>query len=91
MDAFLQRLSTPVVIIPFFCFVTFSIYNRLTKAKIPEGVPWIGKDTSKMFAGTRVSIAALTDVKKWLEIGYDQVFLHLPQFRLYNVVANEAA
>ena len=91
MDAFLQRLSTPAVIIPSLLFVIFSIYNRLTKVEIPEGVPWIGKDTSKMFAGTRTSVAALKDVKKWLEVGYDQVFLQLLQFQLHIVVANEVS
>ena len=78
MEAFLQRLSTPSVAIPLLLFIIFSVYNRLTKHNIPKGVPWIGKDTSKMFAGTRASIAGLKDVKKWLEVGYDQVFLHLP-------------
>ena len=73
MEAFLQRLSTPSVAILFLLFVAISVYNRLTKYNIPKGVPWIGKDTSKMFAGTRASIAGLKDVKKWLEAGYDQV------------------
>ena len=90
MDAFLQRLSTPAVAITFLLFVIFSVYNRLTNvSNIPRGVPWIGKDTSKMFAGTRASIAGFKDVRKWLEIGYDKVFLHFLQFPLCIVVANE--
>ena len=89
MEAFFQLLSTPSVAIPFLLFVTFSVHNRLTRYNIPKGVPWIGKDTSKVFAGTRASIAGLKDVKKWLEAGYEQVFLHLLQTQSHVVLANE--
>ena len=91
MDAFLQRLLTPAVATPFLIFVIFSVYDRLTRYNIPKGVPWIGKDTSKIFAGTRASIAGLKDVKKWLEVGYDQVYLHLLQTPIQVVVANESS
>ena len=90
MDAFLQRLSTPAVAIPFLLFVIYSVYYRLTNvSNIPEGVPWIGKDTSKRFAGTKASIAGFSDVRKWLEAGYDKVSLHFLQLPLSIVVANE--
>ena len=90
MDGFLQRLSTPAVAIPFLLLVIFSVYNRLTDvSNIPGGVPWIGKDTSKMFASTRASIAGFNSVRKWLEVGYDKVLLHFLQFPLCIVIANE--
>ena len=80
MDGFLQRLSTPAVAIPSLLLLIFSVYNRLANvSNIPRGVPWIGKDTSKMFAGIRASIAGFTNVGKWLEVGYDKVFLHFLQ------------
>ena len=90
MDGFLERLSTPAITIPLFLLVIFSVYNRLTNVSvIPGGVPWIGKDTSKMFAGTRASIAGFNNVRKWLEVGYDKVILHFLQFPLCIVIANE--
>ena len=77
MDDFLERLSTPAVAVPLLLFVLFSVYNRLTTvSNIPERVPWIGKDTSKIFASTRASIAGFNNARKWLEDGYDKVFLH---------------
>ena len=90
MDGFVQRLSTPTVAIPLLLLVIFFVYNRLTNvSNVPGGVPWIGKDTSKMFASTRASIAGFKNVRKWLEVGYHKVFLHFLQFPLCIVSANE--
>ena len=74
MDAILQRLSNPAVTIPILLLVVCSVYNRLTaQSNIPEGIPWIGKDSSKLFAGTRTLLASFTSVREWLELGYHKV------------------
>ena len=89
MDGFLQHLSSPAVALSLVLFVIFSICNRLTNVStITGGVPWIGKDTSKTFAGTRASIAGFNYFRKWLENGYDKVLPHFLQLPSY-VSANE--
>ena len=74
MDALLQHLQNPAIAIPILLFIVCSVYNRLTAvSNIPKGVPWVGKDSSKLFADTRASLASFGSVTKWLEIGYETV------------------
>ena len=74
MDALIQRLPSPLIAIPLLVLIASSLYNRLTAlSKVPEGVPWVGKDPSKFFAGTRAFLASFTGVREWLASGYDKV------------------
>ena len=74
MDAFTQRLSSPAVVFPVLLLVVYSVYNRLTAvSNIPAGLPWIGKDSSKWFANTRVNLASFTRCREYLEAGYKKV------------------
>ncbi|KAL9135843.1 MAG: hypothetical protein Q9175_002948 [Cornicularia normoerica] len=73
MDALLHRLSSPTVALPILLFVVFSVYNRLTAvSNIPAGLPWVGKDSSNLFANTRAKLASFTNVREWLEVGYNK-------------------
>lgn len=81
MDTLLQRLQSPAVAVPIILFIIYSIYNRLTAVpNIPEGVPWIGKDPSKLFADTRAFLASFGNGREWLRIGYEKV--HSPLLSL---------
>lgn len=81
MDTLLQRLQSPAVAVAIILFIIYSIYNRLTAVpSIPEGVPWIGKDSSKLFAETRAFLASFGNVTEWLEIRYEKV--HSPLLSL---------
>ena len=74
MNALLERLSNPAVSIPVLILLTYSLYHRLSAvSRVPEGVPWIGKDSSKLFADTRAFLASFNAVKDWLAVGYDKV------------------
>ena len=77
MEALLQRLSSPAVSIPILILLTYSLYHRLNAvSKVPEGVPWVGKDPSKLFADTRAFLASFNAVKGWLAVGYAKVPSH---------------
>lgn len=74
MDALLQRLSSPAIAIPILAFVVCSVYKRLNAPSIiPQGVPWVGRDSSKLFADTRAFLSSFYGGKEWLEAGYEQV------------------
>ena len=74
MDALLQPLSSPAVALPVLFLVLYSVYSRFTSVYIvPVGLPWVGKDSSKLFADTRATLASFGNVKEWLEIGYNKV------------------
>lgn len=74
MEALLQRLSSPTVALPILFLVIYSIYNRLTAvSSLPAGLPWIGKDSGKIFADTRANLASFSSVRDWLEVGYNKV------------------
>lgn len=74
MDALIERLSNPTVAIIVALLVTYSIYSRLmATAAVPAGVPWIGKDSSKLFAETRATFASFNNVREWLGEGYEKV------------------
>lgn len=36
-------------------------------------LPWVGKDDSKSFAGTRATLSSISNVKNWLAEGYQKV------------------
>lgn len=75
MDALFQLLSNPAVALLILLLVVYSVYNRLTAvSNIPAGIPWIGKDPSKLFADTRANLASFSNVREWLEVGYKKVY-----------------
>jgi hypothetical protein len=50
------------------------IYSYATSCKsLPLSIPWIGKDSRKLFAETRAHLTSFTKVKQWLQEGYDKV------------------
>ena len=74
MEILLERLSNPTVAIPILLLVLHSIYGRLTStSSVPAGVPWVGKDSNKLFAETRATFGSFNNVRKWLEEGYQKV------------------
>ena len=71
METLLQRLSSPTVALPILFLVVYSVYNRLTTVSNKSAcLPWIGKNSSKVFADTRANLASFSSVKEWLEIIY---------------------
>lgn len=83
MDALLQHLSSLTVAIPILVLAVCSVYKRLTAVSLlPEGVPWVGRESSKLFADTRAILASFNRGREWLETGYNQVDSPLLLFRL---------
>jgi hypothetical protein len=85
MDALLDRVSAPAVIASLALFLFYALYASITsKSEVPSDLPWIGKDSSKLFAETRASFSSFGNVRKWLGEGYEKVsprdcqFLRLP-------------
>ena len=77
MDALLERLSNPIVLLPIAVLILYIIYNRLNaKSRVPAGLPWIGRDASKLFSESRAALSSFRNVRQWLNQGYERV----PQF-----------
>lgn len=73
MDTLLERPSNPSITVPLVLLVTYAIYNRLhVSPSIPSELPWVGRDPSKLFSQTRVSLASLTNYRQWLNEGYQK-------------------
>jgi hypothetical protein len=67
-DAFMNHF---IAVGPLFFFIFYIAYGQLTyKPQIPSNIPWIGKDSSKLFAETRAMIPIFGNVRKWLAEGY---------------------
>jgi len=74
MDALVERLSHPSYAVPISLLIVYSVYTRLTSTStVPSGLPWVGKDSSKLFADTRATFASFSNVRKWLGEGYEKV------------------
>ena len=43
-----------------------------SKQEYPS-LPWVGRDDSKAFAGTRATLTSISNVKNWLAEGYQKV------------------
>lgn len=70
----MDRLSSPLVWMPLLSIVISIIYYRITaKAPLPKSLPWIGEDSSKMFAGTRARLMSFNNVRQLLNEGYNKV------------------
>lgn len=63
---------------PVFAFAIVSVLLLLvakaasSKQEYPS-LPWVGKDDSKSFAGTRATFSSISNVKNWLAEGYQKV------------------
>ena len=77
-DSLLQLLSHRGILYPL-CFVVVAwFYSRVTSCKsLPEEIPWVGKDSRKLFAETRAHFTSFTKVRQWLGEGYAKVCLEM--------------
>ena len=74
MDALLERLQSHPVISTLACLVLYSFYTRLTaKSLVPEGLPWVGKQSNRFLSETWASLASFGNVPNWLGEGYEKV------------------
>lgn len=76
MDALIQRISHPSWAIPIALSIVSLLYSRIKSAStLPSGLPWVGKDSSLLFADTRATFASFSNVRKWLGEGYEKACL----------------
>ena len=74
MEAVLDRFLNPAIAFPLVLLVSHLIYIRLNaKPDVPPELPWIGRDPSKWFSKTRASLASFSNVRQWLNEGYEKV------------------
>lgn len=74
MDVLAERFTNPAVAIPIVVLVLYFVYNRFTAGEaVPAGLPWVGKDPSKLFAETRAALQSFNCVRDWLNEGYEKV------------------
>ena len=74
MEELIARLANPSVAGPLVLFIFYILYTQFTsKSTLPSDLPWIGKDSSKLFAETRASLRSFNNVRQWLGEGYEKV------------------
>lgn len=75
LDAIVRSLMNPAIFLPLFFVTVSTVYTSLTaRAPLPTCIPWIGKDSNRLFAETRAHLSSFTQVKQWLQEGYEKVF-----------------
>lgn len=73
MEALIERLSNPLVFVPLLFILVSILHSYLTGEKeVPPSLPWIGKESNKLFAETRAHLASFTKVRQWLTEGYER-------------------
>ena len=73
MDALIERLSKPLVFVPLLLVVISILYSQLTaKKEVPPELPWVGKESNKLFAGTRAHFLSFIKAQQWLTEGYER-------------------
>jgi len=73
MDGLAERLSNPLVFFPIILVIVSVIYSQCTAGEdLPHNLPWIGKESNRLFAETRAHFASFTKVRQWLNEGYEK-------------------
>ena len=73
--AFAERLIALFIVGPLFLLISHILYAQLTyKTEIPSNLPWVGKNSSKLFAERRAAIQSFANTRKWLAEGYEKVY-----------------
>src|SRR6266498_1302995 len=76
MEALSERLTNPAIAAPLIFFICYVIYSKATsKSPVPSDLPWIGRDSSKLFSETRAAFNSFSNFRKWLAEGYEKVRL----------------
>jgi hypothetical protein len=77
-----ERLSSSLIWVPVLFAVVSLVYSRvIARSTTPKNLPWIGKEPGKLFAETRAHFSSFSNVRQWLNEGYEKVIgltvLHL--------------
>jgi hypothetical protein len=77
-NAVMERLSSPFVWTPLLFIIISMLYSRLTaRLPLPAELPWIGKNSTKIFAETRAHLTSFNNVRQWLNEGYNKVWSYV--------------
>ena len=70
----LAPMTLPIIITSLCLFVIIQLFFSLSaETKTPENVPWLGKDSRKIFAESRAHFSSFVDYRKWITDGYENV------------------
>ena len=72
MFALLERLSSPFIYGPLLFLAISWIYSRNGRVVVPADLPWVGKDSTKLFSETRANLSSFSNVRQWLSEGYEK-------------------
>lgn len=67
MDTLAGRLSDLLVVLSIILVEVSVIYSQWTKEDLPSGLPWVGRESNKLFAETRANFASFYKVRQWLD------------------------
>ncbi|TID17437.1 hypothetical protein E2P81_ATG08009 [Venturia nashicola] len=69
----MEYLSSPFVWMPLLFVIVSTIYSRLTATlPPPSDLPWVGKNSSNMFAETRAHLTSFNNIRQLLHEGYNK-------------------
>ena len=74
MDAIVERVSSHPVITAATCIILYTFYTRLTAPTlVPKNIPWVGKQSDRLFSETWAALRSIAHVPVWLKEGYEEV------------------
>lgn len=69
-----ELVTSPAALVSVLVLVLVQIIQGLAKtSKVPEGVPWVGKDAGRLFAETRAHLGSFSKAITYLTEGYQKV------------------
>lgn len=63
----------PVLAFVVISVLLLAVVKAASSSQEYPSLPWIGKDDTKSFAGTRATFSSISNVKNWLAEGYQKV------------------
>jgi hypothetical protein len=74
LNILVERLSSSFIWLPVLFAIVSLVYSRVTAHNTtPKNLPWIGKEPGKLFAETRAHFSSFSNVRQWLNEGYEKV------------------
>jgi hypothetical protein len=73
INSFMEHFIIISVVGSLLCLVFVFHIQLIHKYKFPSNVPWVGKDSSKLFAEGRTMISGFNNPRRWLAEGYEKV------------------
>lgn len=81
MDVAFERISSHPIVTAISCILLYILFIRLTTpTALPKGLPWVGKQSDRLFSETWACLMSIRNSPNLLRNGYEKVPLHTLPF-----------